>query len=247
MLKLATLPRSRRERDWWRATPGRSGNAPRCHYPQKAPPSAPRYACRDVFRMQRFWNAAFQMPRVWNAAASLGSVTRDDLSVHARRPKPLAQDDPSRSSTTALGAAAARNAPRARTQLAEAAGVSTARTAGAAIQSAPGPAARAHRMRDGSVPMSINGRTEARGRAEVGAGTGDSRPRMQSAATVCAPMDKMPHHRRVYARDARRRRSGWIEATLVRTRLRRSRCWSGPHRPPSSHARTFPFFPPPLI
>ena len=25
MLKLATLPRSRRERDWWRATPGRSG------------------------------------------------------------------------------------------------------------------------------------------------------------------------------------------------------------------------------
>ena len=33
--------------------------------------------------------------------------------------------------------------------------------------------------------------------AEVGAGTGDSRPRMQSAATVCAPMDKMPHHRRV--------------------------------------------------
>ena len=197
MLKLATLPRSRRERDWWRATPGRSGNAPRCHYPQKAPPSAPRYACRDVFRMQRFWNAAFQMPRVWNAAASLGSVTRDDPSVHARRPKPLAQDDPSRSSTTALGVAAARNAPRARTQQAVAAGVSTARTAGAAIQSTPGPAARAHRMRDGSVPMSISGRTEARGRAEVGAGTGDSRPRMQSAATVCAPMDKMPHHRRV--------------------------------------------------
>ena len=61
----------------------------------------------------------------------------------------------------------------------------------------PGQAARAHRMRDGSVPMSINGRTEARGKAEVGAGTGDSRPRMQSAATVCAPMDKMPHHRRV--------------------------------------------------
>ena len=119
MLKLATLPRSRRERDWWRATPGRSGKAPRCHYPQKAPPSAPGHACRDVFRMQRFWNAAFQMPRVWNAAASLGSVTRDDPSVHARRPKPLAQDDPSRSSTTALGAAAARNAPRARTQLAK--------------------------------------------------------------------------------------------------------------------------------
>ena len=44
MLKLATLPRSRRERDWWRATPGRSGKAPRCHYPQKAPPSAPRDA-----------------------------------------------------------------------------------------------------------------------------------------------------------------------------------------------------------
>ena len=197
MLKLATLPRSRRERDWWRATPGRSGNAPRCHHPQKAPPSAPRYACRDVFRMQRFWNAAFQMPRVWNAAAVLGSVTRDNPSVHARRPKPLAQDDPSRSSTTALGTAAARNAPRARTPLAEAAGVSTARTAGAAIQFTPGPAARAHRMRDGSVPMSISGRTEARGRAEVGAGTGDSRPRMQSAATVCAPMDKMPHHRRV--------------------------------------------------
>ena len=150
-----------------------------------------------MFRIQRFWNAAFQIPRVWNAAAILGSVTRDNPSVHARRPKPLAQDDPSRSSTTALGAAAARNAPRARTQLAEAAGVSTARTAGAAIQSTPGPAARAHRMRDGSVPMSINGRTEARGRAEVGAGTGDSRPRMQSAATVCAPMDKMPHHRRV--------------------------------------------------
>ena len=58
--------------------------------------------------MQRFWNAAFQMPRVWNAAAILGSVTRDNPSVHARRPKPLAQDDPSRSSTTALGAAAAR-------------------------------------------------------------------------------------------------------------------------------------------
>ena len=197
MLKLVTQPRSRRKREWWRATPGRSGNAPRCHYPQKAPPSAPRYACRDVFRMQRFWNAALQMPRVWNAAASLGSVSRDDPSVHARRPKPLAQDDPSRSSTTALGAAAARNAPRARTQLAEAAGGSTARTAGAAIQFTPGPAARAHRMRDGSVPMSINGKTEARGRAEVGAGTGDSRPRMQSAATVCAPMDRMPHHRRV--------------------------------------------------
>ena len=78
MLKLATLPRSRRERDWWRATPGRSGNAPRCHHPQKAPPSAPRDACRDVFQMQRFWNAAFQMPRVWNAAASLGSVALDE-------------------------------------------------------------------------------------------------------------------------------------------------------------------------
>ena len=44
MLKLVTQPRSRRKRDWWRATPGRSGKAPRCHYPQKAPPSAPRYA-----------------------------------------------------------------------------------------------------------------------------------------------------------------------------------------------------------
>ena len=137
------------------------------------------------------------MPRVWNAAARVGSVTRDDPSVHARRPEPLGQGDPNLSGTTALGAAAERNAPPARTKRAEAAGASTSQTAGAAIQSAPGPAARAHRMRDGSVPMSINGKTEARGRAEVGAGTGDSRPRMQSAATVCTPMDKMPHHRRV--------------------------------------------------
>ena len=55
MLKLATLPRSRRERDWWRATPGRSGKAPRCHYPQKAPPSAPRDAWRDVFQFLFFF------------------------------------------------------------------------------------------------------------------------------------------------------------------------------------------------
>ena len=96
-----------------------------------------------------------------------------------------------------LSAAAARDAPPARTQLAEAASPATSRAAGAAILSAPGQATRAHRMRDGSVPTSINGRTEARGRTVVGAGTGESRPRMQSAATVCAPMDKMPHHRRV--------------------------------------------------
>ena len=150
-----------------------------------------------MFQIQQFWNAAFQIPRFWNAAAWLGSVTRDDPSVHARRPEPLGHGDPNRSGATALGAAAARNAPPARTRLAEAAGASTSRTAGAAIDSTPGPAARAHRMRDGSVPMSINGKTEARGRAEVGAGTGDSRPRMQSAATVCAPMDRMPHHRLV--------------------------------------------------
>ena len=108
---------------------------------------------------------------------------------------------PNMPSTTArsrtLSAAAARDAPPARTQLAEAASPATSRAAGAAILSAPGQAARAHRMRDGSVPTSINGRTEARGRTVVGAGTGESRPRMQSAATVCAPMDKMPHHRRV--------------------------------------------------
>ena len=139
-----------------------------------------------MFQIQQFWNAAFQIPRFWNAAAWLGSVTRDDPSVHARRPEPLGHGDPNRSGATALGAAAARDAPPARTKLAEAAGASTSRTAGAAIESTPGPAARAHRMRDGSVPMSINGKTEARGRAEVGAGTGDSRPRMQSAATVFA-------------------------------------------------------------
>ena len=228
MLKLATQPRSRRERDGWRATPGRSGNAPRCHYPQKAPPSAPRYACRDVFRMQRFWNTAFQMPRVWNEQSNLagrrplcfnGARTerrteqRTAIQGHplggggcfvfpgARTKQWPAAAAPNMPSPTAqsrtLSAAAARDAPPARTQLAEAASPATSRAAGAASLSTPGQAARAHRMRDGSVPTSINGRTEARGRTVVGAGTGESRPRMQSAATVCAPMDKMPHHRRV--------------------------------------------------
>ena len=151
MLKLATLPRSRRERDWWRATPGRSGNAPRCHYPQKAPPSAPRYACRDVFRMQRFWNTAFQIPRVWNEQSNLagrrplcfnGARTerrteqRTAIQGHplvvggcfvfpgARTKRWPAAAAPNMPSTTArsrtLSAAAARDAPPARTQLAEA-------------------------------------------------------------------------------------------------------------------------------
>ena len=52
-------------------------------------------------------------------------------------------------------------------------------------------------MRDGSVPTSSNGRTEASGGTVVGAGTGESRPRMQSAATVCASMERMLHQRRV--------------------------------------------------
>ena len=55
----------------------------------------------------------------------------------------------------------------------------------------------AYGMRDGSVPTSSNGRTEASGRTVVGAGIGESRPRMQSAATVCAPMERMLHQRRV--------------------------------------------------
>ena len=62
-----------------------------------------------------------------------------------------------------LSAAAARDAPPARTQLAEAARPSTSRSAGAAILSAPRQAMRAHRMRDGSVPTSISGKTDARG------------------------------------------------------------------------------------
>ena len=62
-----------------------------------------------------------------------------------------------------LSAAAARDAPPARTQLAEAASPATSRAAGAAILSAPGQTARAHRMRDGSVPTSISGKTDAAG------------------------------------------------------------------------------------
>ena len=37
MLKLATLPRSRRERDWWRATPGRSGKGAALPLPAESP------------------------------------------------------------------------------------------------------------------------------------------------------------------------------------------------------------------
>ena len=37
MLKLATLPRSRRERDWWRATPGRSGKGATLPLPAESP------------------------------------------------------------------------------------------------------------------------------------------------------------------------------------------------------------------
>ena len=96
----------------------------------------------------------------------------------------------------------------------------------------------AYVTRDGSEPTSSNGRMEARGRAAVGVGTGESRPKIESAATVCSPTDRMLHHRLVYTRAARRRRSGCIDATLVRPRLRSSRYWSGPQRPPSSHART---------
>ena len=37
MLKLATLPRSRRERDWWRATPGRGGKGAALPLPAESP------------------------------------------------------------------------------------------------------------------------------------------------------------------------------------------------------------------
>ena len=61
---------------------------------------------------------------------------------------------------------------------------------------------------------------------------------MQSAATVWAPIERICHHLRVYARAAERRKSGWIGATFKRTMSRTKRNWSGPHRPSSSQART---------
>ena len=78
--------------------------------------------------------------------------------------------------------------------------------------------------------ISAKERTVAKGITASGVGMGESWPRMQSAATVCAPSDKICHHRRVYPKAAERRRSGWIGATFNRTRSRTKRNWSGPHR-----------------
>ena len=50
MLKLATQTRSRRERDWWRATPGRSGKGAALPLPAESPAE---HAARCVTRGRR--------------------------------------------------------------------------------------------------------------------------------------------------------------------------------------------------
>ena len=253
MLKLVTQPRSRRKREWWHVTPGRSGA---CSVP---PPPAEGPADRGERGMSRIrWSAgagcrsraspsepaarARKIPREPTAAAGVvGRACSGDASrtVSPRSPEPrkttvvTAQsagflksfrnpgasrrwDASHRRGSAAHGAAAALPSPsvrRARAAPTSALPQQARRRRRElslrkprmpphpdrpTLRSSQPPAMPlAYRMRDGSVPKSVNGKTDARGRTVVGAGTGESRPRMQSAATVCAPMDRMPHHRRV--------------------------------------------------
>ena len=71
MLKLATLPRSRRERDWWRATPGRSGKGAALPLPAESPAE---HAARCVTRGRRCARANCRGPASQSDPAARASV-----------------------------------------------------------------------------------------------------------------------------------------------------------------------------
>ena len=80
MLKLATLPRSRRERDWWRATPGRSGKGAALPLPAESPAER-----TEVCVTWRVPNSAILECRVPNSARL---ERRSHIGIrHARRPE----------------------------------------------------------------------------------------------------------------------------------------------------------------
>ena len=80
MLKLATLPRSRRERDWWRATPGRSGKGAALPLPAESPAER-----TGVCVTRRVPNSAILERRVPNSASL---ERRSHIGIrHARRPE----------------------------------------------------------------------------------------------------------------------------------------------------------------
>ena len=87
MLKLVTQPRSRRKREWWRATPGRSGA---CSVP---PPPAEGPADRDERGMSRIrWSGGrLSQPREPELAgrARWGDTTRAHGGRGSRRPSLL--------------------------------------------------------------------------------------------------------------------------------------------------------------
>ena len=100
------------------------------------------------------------------------------------------------------------------------------------------PSAGAHATRDGSGAMSAHARTDASGGSLSGTQACGSWPNTQSIAADCAPIASMLHQRRVYASAADRRSSGCRGATFSLTRSATTLKTSGPHRPPSSQART---------
>ena len=64
--------------------------------------------------------------------------------------------------------------------------------------------------------ISAKERTVAKGITASGVGMGESWPRMQSAATVCAPSDKICHHLRVYPKERFLLQShGWQHFALL--------------------------------
>ena len=71
MLKVATLPRSRRERDWWRATPGRSGKGAALPLPAESPAE---HAARCVTRGRRCARANCRGPASQSDPAARASV-----------------------------------------------------------------------------------------------------------------------------------------------------------------------------
>ena len=87
MLKLVTQPRSRRKREWWRATPGRSGA---CSVPPPPPPKAPPIATKEACRGSEGGpEPAVAAARARADRARSGDTTRAHGGHGSRRPSLL--------------------------------------------------------------------------------------------------------------------------------------------------------------
>ena len=97
MLKLATLPRSRRERDWWRATPGRSGKGAALPLPAESPAER---AAGCVTRARRCARPTVAAPRaratrprarawlrVWDFVRFFPNFRKSEEKPHSVRPE----------------------------------------------------------------------------------------------------------------------------------------------------------------